>query len=176
MPTIVLIVVLIVWLSRRQRRRSWSTAARAEPPPPAEPPERRLRKLTATDPDFSTVIFQDFLYALYAQAQEARAGKLERLSPYLSPNAQADLAAIGGTPPPDEVSEVVVGGMSIDAVELADPTVVTVTFTASYTERHAKDSVHWAAEETWRLERPKNVKSRPPPARARSIVPTARRR
>ncbi|MEO7330125.1 MAG: hypothetical protein ABI193_16240, partial [Minicystis sp.] len=53
-------------------------------------PRQRLEQLRGTDPDFSLVLFEDFLYALYAEAHQARGGhQLDRLTPYLSEAVRA---------------------------------------------------------------------------------------
>jgi len=55
-----------------------------------------LEQIRAEDPNFSLVLLEDFLYALYAQAQTLRGGgALERLSAYLKPPARASLSSLG---------------------------------------------------------------------------------
>jgi len=65
------------------------------------PPRVDLAALTATDPDFSVAVFEDFAYQLYAAAHLARAdaAKLAALAPYLSPAAVAWLASRRSAPP-----------------------------------------------------------------------------
>jgi len=71
------------------------------PPPPRDmppqwrPPKDALSLIRGADPEFSVVLFDDFVYGLYAAAQRARRddGALALLAPYLSPAVRANLAA-----------------------------------------------------------------------------------
>src|SRR4029078_7676041 len=48
-----------------------------------------IAALKGKDEDFSLVLFEDFLYALYAEVQTARGeGSLAKLAPYLSEGAR----------------------------------------------------------------------------------------
>lgn len=66
------------------------------------------------DPDFSLVLFEDFVFTLFAEAHRARhdAGALAGLAPYLSPKTSASLAARRG-----RVEAVAVGALSFRSVE-----------------------------------------------------------
>ena len=51
-----------------------------------------LAAIRQDDPEFSFVLFEDFLYALYTEAHTARGkGRLAGLSPYLSQHARGAL-------------------------------------------------------------------------------------
>ncbi len=136
---------------------------------------RQLASLRVTDPDFSIVTFEDFLYALYAKAHEARGTKqLEQLAPYLSPAARLNFQPY--VPGLVGVKGVIVGGMRIVAARGVAPgaqsTGVSVVFETNFTEvrrLYEKDvESTWYSVERWELSRPKGVKSRPP-ERARKI-------
>ncbi len=130
-------------------------------------PRERLEQLRGTDPDFSLVLFEDFLYALYAEAHQARGGnKLDRLAPYLSEAVRTRL----GQSAPGEVSSIVVGSMKITAVENHPPTraggapwvVVTIDFESNFTETTGGKAQSYFVAERWKLSRAVNARSRPP--------------
>ncbi|MGI5865618.1 MAG: TIM44-like domain-containing protein [Myxococcales bacterium] len=177
---IVVGVLLIAKRAGEGKQVEWQTGAAPaawEPPIPAtlRNGRRRLAALRVMDPDFSVVTFEDFLYALYAKAHEARGAKqLDSLSPYLSPAARASFQPY--VPGLVGVKGVIVGGMRIVAVRGVAPgaqaTSVSVVFETNFTEvrrLHEKDvESTWYSVERWELSRPQGVKSRPP-ERARKI-------
>jgi hypothetical protein len=147
-------ILLVIRIARRPT--GWTT--RVAPPDTSLPNGRRaLEELRALDPDFSLVLFDDFLYALYTEVHVARgAGRLAMFAPYLRPGARSTLSSLGAAP----VSTVVVGAMrlveaSVDASRGAS---VTVEFEANYTEGAAS----YYACERWRLSRGAAARSRPP--------------
>ena len=117
------------------------------------------------DPDFSVVLFEDFLYALYAKAHEARGGgQLHTLSAYLSEEARQSLRALGQ---PDEVKAVVVGAMRYMLVSpltaRSEQVLMRVRFESNYTEVSGLGQAQsWYVMEEWTLHRGTKVKSRPP--------------
>ncbi|MFO0761316.1 MAG: Tim44-like domain-containing protein [Byssovorax sp.] len=130
-------------------------------------PRERLEQLRATDHDFSLVLFEDFLYALYAETHTARgAHRLDRLTPWLNDAVRAHLGQSG----PGEVSSIVVGSMKITGVQNHPPTrpggppwvVVTVDFEANYTETAGGRPQSYYVAERWKLSRAVNARSRPP--------------
>ena len=177
---IVVGVVVIANKATRGKQVEWETSAApaewAQPiPATLRNGRRQLASLRATDPDFSIVTFEDFLYALYAKAQEARGlGLLESLSPYLSPAARSSFQPY--VPRLVEVKGVIVGGMRIVAARGIAPgaqsTRVSVVFETNFTEvvRLQEKDVEstWYSVERWELSRLQGVKSRAP-ERARKI-------
>ncbi len=168
-PLLVIVIVFFVytnsrgkpWQTARTRSSEWPSSSVSYAPAPRAPAgswRRRLEALRSTDPNFSLVLFEDFLYALYAEAQHARGGgRTARLSAYLSPNATAALPAV------EQVSDVVVGAMRIDAVEWRGPSiVVSVLFETNYTETAGGRPQSYYVEEMWRLSRATNALSRTP--------------
>jgi predicted lipid-binding transport protein (Tim44 family) len=129
---------------------------------------QELERLRETDPQFSVVVFEDFLQALYARVHEARgAHTLETLLPYLEPGVRAKLeegaAQLAG------VEAVIVGAMSYASVTVpAEPggrVSVVVDFEANYAEvsssaQHERSG--WYVAERWTLSRAKTARSRPP--------------
>lgn len=123
----------------------------------------RLRE--ELDPDFSLVLFQDFLYALFAEAHQARArgARMDQLAPYLAEQARQALRA--GTQP-DEVKGVIVGALRVEAaggMEAESAQVAAdVVFESNYTEVLSGQERTLYAVERWSLVRGKQARSRPP--------------
>jgi predicted lipid-binding transport protein (Tim44 family) len=130
----------------------------------------KLLEVRAFDPDFSLVVLEDFLYALYAEVQRARgADALDTLVAYTSDDVRARLGGAGLA----AVEDVIVGALrlqDVDGVSAdAERTSIRVEFEANYTEVSpdgARQGVR--VVERWRVARPGGVKSRAP-ERARVI-------
>ncbi|MFO0565275.1 MAG: TIM44-like domain-containing protein [Polyangiaceae bacterium] len=126
-----------------------------------------IERLRGQDPGFSRVLFEDFLHALYVEAQTARGGDPEVLRPWLSPPALESLVRLRA----DEVKAVIVGSLEtleVTVDETARKLVVRVAFDANYTELKGQKEESFYAHEIWTLERSADAKSRPP-ARARVL-------
>jgi hypothetical protein len=127
-----------------------------------------LEQLRQSDPNFSLVLLEDFLYALYAEAQTRRpAGGLERLSGYLRPEARSTLAALAPEGSVAEVRSIIVGAMRFAEVGGLDPSSdgvrISVEYEANYTEvaPNGHERSYYAAER-WQLYRKWGVPSRTP--------------
>ncbi len=171
---------LVRWLAKRKDEQLWASvnadidrdlAFRAE----QEAARTRYRTVAAAlaalesqDEDFSWVLLQDFLYALYAETQRARGGgRLGRLAPYLSLEARAALAPYAA----DEVKAVVVGALETleVGVDQAECQVrVKIAFDANYTEVEGGKEQSFYVREVWTIQRGAHIKSRPP-ERARVV-------
>ncbi len=178
-----LIALVLIIQQQKKKEGDWSTSVL--PPPPDRNPRRehgvsaremltRLRTVgppgadgrpVPFDPDFSLVPFEDFLYALYAKAHEARGGgRLDSLAAYLSEAARESLHGLGE---PARVQAVVVGAMQYLDTSPVTPystrVRVRLRFEANYTETSARGSQqsYYVAEE-WTLSRGTAVKSRSP--------------
>jgi uncharacterized Zn finger protein (UPF0148 family) len=166
------VIVVAVW-QKGQKGSSWSTspgvmqtaaaAQAAVRPRPSRAVRRDLRAtVTRNDPDFSLVLFEDFLYALYAAAHEARGkNQLAQLAPYLAPGA---VPALSRRPDLTEVRTVVIGALRYLGVEGfgQSPVTVTVQLEANYTEVSAGGEQTYYVVEDWRLTRRPGARSRPP--------------
>ena len=172
-----LTIVIVIAIVRYQKRKAaagpqhWDSAPTMAPP--AHPASRDLDDLRALDPEFSVVLFEDFAYALFARAHEARSSErdLEALSPYLAPAASGHLAQRRPVGAP--VSAVVIGAMRVTALSIppdavpapgsAPPReVVVLEFEANMTVgMSGAEHTHYV-EERWRLERDASVQSKPP--------------
>jgi uncharacterized Zn finger protein (UPF0148 family) len=140
-----------------------------QPPPiPVMAPRRTLEQLreAGSDPAFSLILFEDFLYALYARTQEARgAGRLDTLTPWLTGPTRADLASESAGLA--AVQAVVVGAMRcLAAGGVAPPTPrvrARVEFEANYTEvRQDGTEQSYYVLERWDLLRSTTAVSRTP--------------
>jgi ribosomal protein L37AE/L43A len=121
-----------------------------------------IEALRRFDPNFSDITFRDFLYSLYGRAHHARgAGELMQYTPYLSPAARAALGSRGS----GAVSGVIVGALHVRPLQgLETPQVaVPVTFESNMTE----GGTSWYVQETWTLERKRDILS-PPPEKAKA--------
>lgn len=129
----------------------------------------RLGELLKYDPNFSEILFNDFIYALYARVQEARpSAALEQLSPYLAESVIKKLRALNETALPD-VKGVIIGAANISSVnDPVRPVIeIEVEFESNYTEvsvgQDGKPREEtWYARETWTFTRNRDVLSRPP--------------
>jgi hypothetical protein len=149
-------VLLVARVARKRRGSGWTTTA-----------TRALRRndlevIREADPDFSIALFEDFLYALYHEAHTARgAGTLDRLSPWLRPDARSTLLARGQVP----VGSIVVGAMRPLELDGSDPARhrLLVELESNYTETPApgREQAYWVTERWW-ISRAKTAKSRPP--------------
>ncbi|HEY7216377.1 MAG TPA: TIM44-like domain-containing protein [Thermoanaerobaculia bacterium] len=177
--TIAIIAIVVVYRRRKARMgpQSWDSA------PPKAPPGRRavhdLDAIRDQDPEFSVVLFEDFAYALFARAHQARSSQrdLESLSPYLGPAARSHLAQRRPVGAP--VSGVVIGAMRV--IDLSIPASATAAsaagtpqvrvdleFEANMTVGMAGAEHTQYVQERWRLMRNAGVRSKPP-AQVRSF-------
>jgi hypothetical protein len=173
-PLVLLIVV--GWLVKSAIERSmtgWSTTTPTPLPeaPPVEQqavvPRGALERLRSLDPMFSLVLFEDFVYLLYAALHRARAQGAESIAAYLQP----ELAQRLRDPSLVEVNGIVIGAMRFVHFSLVDSSTVVVglEFEANYVEiRPNASERRFYVVDRLRLERKSNVQSRPF-ARARTL-------
>lgn len=126
--------------------------------------QKVLDSTKSKDPHFSMIVFEDFLYALYVEAQVARGKKtLAALEPYLGVMTDT----YDSDPQVCEVRDIVVGAMRIESVKQTwgqSPRIeVEVIFDANYTEVYQDGRVQsYMVIERWTLERDPHVASRLP--------------
>lgn len=120
-PATILIITIVVIRRRRKGAagsQMWDSGSVRQRQPPTRPRGRDLDAIRTLDPQFSVVLFEDFAYALYARAHQARADAkaLEALSPYLSEGVRQSLASRppAGVP----VTAVVVGALRVLGLEI----------------------------------------------------------
>ena len=90
--------------------------------------------IAEADPDFSPVLFRDFVYTLFSKIHEARGDKgLARFGQFIVEDALKDLRELN--PHATDVQGVIVGALQIHRVDVVgDNTRVTLAFKANYTE------------------------------------------
>ncbi len=172
---LIVVVLLVLYWIKQQRGGGPPPSPFGGPPgtppqPDGPPPARSLDAIRGLDPEFSVVLFEDFAYALYAKAHEARSDRaqLDALAPYLAPAARAELAARPPVGAP--VSGVVIGAMR--AIDLRFPAEsephpqvqVVLEFESNMTVGAGTgDATHYVRERWW-LVRDAGVRTRPPEA------------
>lgn len=145
----------------RSRERDWSTTVPVQRR--AVSPRRDLERLRSSDPNFSLVLFEDFVYALYARAHELRGtNQLDKLSSYVSEGVRASY--LRASQNLSRVQGVVIGAMRYTQVRFgADTVEVKLLFEANYVEvdRGGKEQTYYVVEE-WQLGRALGARTRPP--------------
>lgn len=170
---IIIVIIAAIQAAMRKGRQNWSSGGNVDwgqpmyvpPPRPVVSARRRLQALQSTDPNFSIIVFDDFLSALYTEIVLAQGqGKLERYSAYLSPEAKQAMAMR----PLQGISNVLVGSVTLDGVQGLDavsPTVtVSVLFETNLSRRDPQTGYEQAiyTMERWSLSRSRTAKSRTP--------------
>jgi Tim44-like domain len=122
---------------------------------------RTLESLRKVDPEFSLVVLEDFLDALYAEVQVARGQQqLGRWSGYLASEARASLedASLAA------VEDVIVGAMRLCTADLRnDRVTLDVEYEANRSERKKDGGAHhYYVLERWSFSRKAGARSRPP--------------
>jgi predicted lipid-binding transport protein (Tim44 family) len=160
---VIFVLVMAAVMKQQGARLNWEAGV-GGPPARPEPVRPLLEQIRAQDPNFSVVLFEDFLYALYAQAHTLRGnGGLERLSSHLKPAARQALTALG---PVQGVRSIIIGAMRFVSVEGASSgsrVAVEVEFESNYSEvPEGRAEQSYYARETWTLSRAQGVLSRTP--------------
>ena len=141
--------------------------------PHPQVPRRALEALRATDPNFSVVLFEDFLYSLYAEVHTARGeGRVAQLSAYLAPEVLTILSQAQRGP----VTRIVIGAMHYLSPPWwsakPDEDLITAEIEANYTETNARETrpaaegvegaQRYFIRERWTLARKRGALSRTP--------------
>ena len=179
---VVVAVIVGIWVVNRLRRsgmREWSTTADSGPVAPLVqgrdvsnvPARRRLEELARFDPEFSVVLFEDFLYALVSSVHYAAAGRMDRLSAYLTPDVLSALSAMRVA----EVRTVIIGALRFTGVRGMDPGPGQVEVDLEIESNVGMVVTSGAPERTsylmerWTISRRRDARSRSP-ARARILA------
>jgi hypothetical protein len=168
-----IIAYVLLKMAPDRRGTDWSTTGGAVPdytPPPrydrgsGESPRATLARLRENDPAFSIILFEDFLYTLYAEAQQRRArGELKMLSAYLS---QAVIARLESAPR-EPILGLVIGAMRYESARITGDgplgmATVSVELEVNLTVQGAKGPASAYLVEVWQLARRAGAQSRPP--------------
>ena len=183
-PLLIVAVIVFVVISKNKAKlqNDWTAGAaqrrvgvvdekaRARAVERAASAARKLDELRNFDPNWSQVLFEDFLYALYAEVQRARGlGELEAMSAYLAASARGSLIRPPGM---TEVRGVIVGALHVRDVNGVSQgsagANVRVAFESNYVEVVGGRETTFYVEEEWSLFRKLGVASRTP-ARSRTI-------
>jgi hypothetical protein len=165
-PLLLVILVLGYWRSHVAGAQQKDTFLGGAPGAGVRRQPASLARLRDRDPMFSAVLFEDFIYALYARVHAARSDPLQlaTLAPYVNESARAALQ--GRDPTGVPIEGVVIGTMRVCSVQLgAEPgtkTLVELEFEANYTARLAAGPTGYYVRERWTLERDSQLQSKPP--------------
>ncbi|WP_394844504.1 Tim44-like domain-containing protein [Pendulispora brunnea] len=189
-PVVLIVAAIFVGRSMLGSKvQEWSTAAtpqsvtrvqRVETPPPQAAravPRSALDALRAIDPEFSVVLFEDFVYLLYAEIQRARAGagRLASITAFLSPQLAQNLqAGASGASALADVRGIVIGAMRLTGFSgtsniHAATVSVELEFEVNYVEVNQQGGEQrFYVTDRMGLSRARTAQSRPP-ARARTL-------
>lgn len=177
-----LVIVIVIFVVRAQamgKNQGWQTVANRPAYRPLQPPPQRsqsfavtrsmLDRMRATDPEFSVVLFEDFVYMLYGEVHRFRArGNIGTLGAYVTPTALGGLAQ---DPSLQEVRGVVIGAMryvSLHGLEGNRPAQVEIEFESNLGEVRNGQEQRYYVVERMTLTRAAGAKSRPP-SRSRTL-------
>lgn len=152
-----------------------TAASTAFPPSDAANREIDLEAVRDDDPDFSRVLFEDFLYALYAAFQEARAGSnRQRMRAYLTPALRDQIRKRAQL---EQVRDIVIGSLTFGSLTRTRRHEeawfrLEVSFEANFTEVTAQGEKRYYVHDTWTLARRCSTTSRPADRIAVSACPT----
>lgn len=165
-PLVLVVIAVLIFKKKRQgSEQDWNSAGASDtwqPPyvPPIEeyrPPPASYDVVRAVDPSFSRIVFEDFVYSLYAEIHLARGrNALDRLSAYLAPEV-AQLLRQGTR---GVVDSVIVGALRLVSASATSETGarLVVEIESNYSEAGRGCYV----VEQWTLVRGPNVPSRTP--------------
>jgi predicted lipid-binding transport protein (Tim44 family) len=142
-------------IKKRGRGESDNWDSRAAERHPAGPRPDPWEAVRAVDPDFSAVLFEDFVYTLYSTAQRARhaTAALARLGPYLSPGVRAILH--NRIPQGAPVVAVVMGAVRVEKVTVkpGGEQLAVIDVEANLTARATDGMRGEYVQESWTLSR-----------------------
>ena len=174
--TLVVVVFFIVKSALGSTLKDWSTttataqAAVAQVPRvtrAATVPRSRLDQIRQLDPQFSVILFEDFVYFLYTAVLRARASGFGPIAAYVAP----DVAQALRDPNLVEVRGIVIGAVKIVGFSGVGQSTITVELEleTNYAEAYpGGDEQRFYVVDRIRLQRSSQARSRPP-ARARTL-------
>lgn len=161
-----IIVIVIIWLRMRHgaalRAEHFSSSGDRDFEPPTPRRSADLSTLRQRDPEFSLVLFEDFLYALYARVHAARSdpAAMAALAPYIAQGSRDALLA--RDPVGQTITGVVIGALRIASVKYAaDATRIDLEIEANYTAHAPRGPQGYYVHERWTIERGADLVTRP---------------
>jgi hypothetical protein len=161
--TLLIVVGLLVRWAIQRGMKAWSTTpVNVQAVPKLErqaaAPRRELELLRRVDPEFSLVLFEDFVYMLYGAVQRARGVGAGWLAAYLSP----ELAAALVQPELSDVQGIVIGALRYVRVSRAANVEVELEIEANFVEvlRSGQQRRYYVVDR-FSLSRAQTAKSRP---------------
>jgi hypothetical protein len=156
----------IAWSAYKQHRnKDWDSG-----PPVSLARSTDLHAIKKLDPDFSQIVFEDFVFRLFSTAQRARhsAQTLGTVAPYVSAPARAALAERAPVGAP--VKQVIVGALRVAGAVIpqkatdtdGDPERVAITVQLEANVALAGKTIF--SVETWTFARDATLKTKPPSA------------
>ncbi len=128
-------------------------------------PARRvgMDRIRERDPEFSAVLFEDFVYALYARVNVARGDPqaMTKLAPYVAEGSRAALLA--REPSGVAISGVIVGALRVAGVRLPERGEGNIRVDLEIEANFTAGGSGYYVQEGWTLERSAAVVSKPPP-------------
>jgi hypothetical protein len=179
----ILILIIVIWFVKKKagaamEGNEWASGAgtmnwtpHAPPPQPVfvEPLRGKLESLRRTDPGFSIVVFEDFLYFLYGEMHRARgASGAEALAAYVADHARAALQNDGRVA---EVTGIIIGSMTYERVDVdaQGGVQIDVVVESNYVERYRpQGEQRYYVKDRLRLSRFPGARSREP-GKARTL-------
>jgi hypothetical protein len=158
---LVMVGLVIRWAIQRGMK-AWSTTrvdvhAVQKVEQPASSARLELERLRAHDPEFSLVLFEDFVYMLYGAVQRARGLGAGWLAAYLEPQLAASLQQ----PELADVQGIVIGALRYEHVHWGDTIEVELEIEANYVELlRTGEQRRYYVVEAFTLTRAASAKSR----------------
>ncbi len=129
---------------------------------------RQIAQLRAKDPNFSRVLFLDFVSSLYNKFYAYQNDKklLSSLNPFFDPGF---FRQILNEKTAYNISEIVIGGMFIEKISVQDKTRIYVRIKSNMTIETGGKTFRYRVDERWLMERDSNILS-PEPEKMHTVT------
>ena len=164
-PLTLLVIIIFVVRARHGaavRKDSFTSSGAHDFSAPTPRRAADLAALRKRDPEFSLVLFEDFLYALYARIHSARSdpAAMAALAPYIA--ASSRQALLAREPIGQPIDGVVIGSLRIAAIKEVDGvTRVDLEIEANFTAHGPRGPQGFYVQERWTVERGVDIVSKP---------------
>jgi hypothetical protein len=157
LPIVAIVVVFVCYSAWKQHKnKDWDSG------PPLVTTTTNMDAVRRHDPDFSQIVFEDFLFRLYSSAHRARHSheELAKLAPYLSTSTRATLAE--RDPRGVTATQVIIGAMRVVRCTVPGTADARTTVTVELEANIAYSGRTLFVVEQWTLGRDASVKTKPP--------------